>query len=113
MELIIKIIEKVIEMIKLYFYRALEFFKGKTSVKREPEVEFGELVATGKGEIEIPLARLPRLIEVKFKDFVDPVPCNPHHDKLHHSVEKHKHQYILKLNWHVSEPREIVWIAYF
>jgi hypothetical protein len=113
MELIFKIIERIIEMIKLYWYRTLDLIFGKTSQKKEPEVEFGEVLASGKGDVEIPLVRLPKLVEAKFKDFVDPVPCNPHHDKLHHSVEKHHHQYLLKLNWHTSAPREIVWIAYF
>jgi hypothetical protein len=103
---------KVITMIKLFYYRTLDFLAGKTN-KRKEDAEIGELVVTGKGETEIPLESLPRLVEMKFKDCQDPVPCNPHHDKFHHEIHRKDHKYFMIIKWNVSSVREIVWAIYF
>lgn len=100
-------------MLKLYWYRALELFSGKTSPKKNVEAEFGELLVTGRDKTEINLPYLPRVIEVKFKDREHHVPCNMHHDKLEYEICRHHHEYKLIIEWHVGNMREISWIVYF
>ncbi len=99
-------------MLKLYYFRVLDFFGGKTS-KRKEEAEVGELTVSGQGETEIQLDSLPRFIEMKFRESEHHVPCDPHHDKLHHEVRRIHHKYFLVIKWHVASVREIVWAIYF
>lgn len=103
---------RIIMALKLFWYKTLDFFCGKTNTRKE-DAEIIDLTVTDKGHTEIPLESLPRLIEVKFKDSCDPIPCDPHHDKLHYEVERRKHKYFLVIKWHVSSVREIIGAIYF
>ncbi len=100
-------------MIKLHIYRAIEFFKGKKNKRKNGEIEFGEILASGSNSVEIDLINLPRHIEVKFKHHEHHTPCDNHHDKLHYEFHKFQHQYRLIIKWDVGSLREISWIAYF
>lgn len=104
---------KVLVMLKLYFFRALEFLKGRKNTPKDVEAETGDLLVSGIGETEILLPSLPRVIEVNFKDTQIHIPCDHHHDKLEYEICKHHHTYKLIIKWHVGNFREVVWIAFF
>jgi hypothetical protein len=85
----------------------------------------GEIVATGKGEVEIVLgSKHPHEVEVFFADKPVHVPCDHHHDKLHWEVHnrhhhhqhdlKHEHchhedNFVLIIRWDVAGVRVIEW----
>lgn len=99
--------------LKLFYYKTLDFLCGRTNKAKKIDAEVGELFVTGKGFTEIPLETLPKLIELKFNDHDNPVPCDNHHDKLHWELKRNHHRYILIVNWHVASVRELVFAIYF
>lgn len=79
-------------------------------------MQSGELIVTGKEEVEIPLRNFPSYVKVTFKDHCIVVPCNPQNfDELEWEVIKHCHKdhYKLHIKWNVTGVREIVWTVYF
>jgi len=78
----------------------------------------GELIVSGKDQVEIHLSGMPREVKCHFKDLqVCPAPCDIHHvDSLeyqvHHSIRHHS-KYVLRINWSVSSVREIVWHIFY
>lgn len=87
---------------------------------RHRNEEGGELIVVGHDKVEIPLKDFPHRVEVMFKHKHEPPPCDPHHHhhtdrlewEIHRNFHSH-HAYSLHIRWHVSEVREIIWVAYF
>lgn len=86
-------------------------------------MQSGKLVANGRNRIRIALKAKPIKIKVWFEDDPHIIPCNPHHhhnkqDHLHHYVDRadkyHDHkQYILTIEWHTHDLREIEWKVWY
>lgn len=80
-------------------------------------MQSGELTVTGHDHATIHLRGFPSKVDVHFKDHLIPIPCNPHHhDELESSVHRSNttHEgYVLKISWHVTGVREVVWRVYF
>jgi|ERR1700748_3407935 len=108
-----KIFKAITMLLKYTYYKLLDLLAGRKSSKKEIEAEFGDLDVSGRGEVEIDLPTLPKVIEVKFKDHSHHIPCDQHHDKLEYSLHRHHHAYKLIIKWHINSLREIAWIAYF
>jgi hypothetical protein len=80
-------------------------------------MQSGEITAIGLGDVIIPLHKVPARVEVRFKDDLIIIPCNPQHlDELEYDVHvSHHHHggFILKIKWEVSGLREIVWNVFY
>ena len=76
-------------------------------------MQSGELVVTGKGEVRIPLHKLPSDVHAHFKHELEVAPCNPHHvDTLEYDVHisfTTLGGFVLLISWSVSSVREVVW----
>lgn len=95
----------------------------KKHEKKHPKnVQEGQLVVCGKGDISIPLKDMPYRIEVFFKKKRGHhAPCNPHHHKhpdilfweVRRQYHRHHFHYRLVVRWRVEDIREIGWVAYY
>lgn len=82
--------------------------------------ESGFLTVTGtdSATFRLPGHREPNRITVEFDSSCPPLVCNPrHHDELEWEVtpadprHHHHHRWELKIRWHVSGVRKVVWSA--
>ena len=70
----------------------------------------GELTITGKNKLEIKLDHgAPKNVMVGYKSIYLNASCNPHHDRLYWYTEQTHNGFILVIDWHVSDAKEIVW----
>lgn len=79
-------------------------------------MESGKLTVTGTSHIVIELKAIPISVYAEFYDEVHVVPCNPGFlDWLKYKVEGHGHGHFptLRISWHVSGIREIVWRVHY
>jgi len=93
------------------------------------DMQQGELIVVGADKVEIILGhRHPKEVSVFFEGEPIPVPCNPHHDKLHweihnkhqHHSHDHKHdhckhqdEFVLIIHWNVANVRVIKWVVWY
>lgn len=82
-------------------------------------MENGKLTVTGKSHIVIELKAIPKSVYVEFDDEIHVIPCNHGFlDWLKYKVEGHGHGHghhfpTLRISWHVSGIREIVWRVHY
>jgi hypothetical protein len=77
---------------------------------RQEEIMSGELLVAGKDSIQLNLKRgKPDTVLVEFKDHHQPIPCNPHHDKVEWELHDRHQRLVLIIKWDVSSPRTVVW----
>jgi hypothetical protein len=70
----------------------------------------GELTVSGENHAKIILQSRPCSIEVKFLDQQKHHPCHPHHhDSLSWRLNVSQHKFILVIEWHVFDTRQIIY----
>ena len=75
-------------------------------------MQAGQIVVTGKDEVDIRLTCNPIQVKVSFKDDEIIIPCNPKdYDELDWDIHYINGHFVLRINWNVSGVRTIVWAA--
>lgn len=108
--IVFNLVSKMENRIKLLWFR---LFGKNHNKNNEHEIQFGDLVVTGKDKFEVELPCIPKRVRVEFTDNPNMVPCNPHHDRVSWDIKKHHGKHLFIINWHVSGIREIKWTLFY
>jgi hypothetical protein len=90
----------------------LDLFGNHSCACNPEEKQVGELMVTGKDEIDISLKSHPTHVKVNFTNSCHVVPCNPDHDddlEWEVILSDCGTQHTLHIEWNVSDIRDIAW----